>query len=134
MLRNRLYQTNETCNVFEQELSQLRSDLNEALEQKGANHEGDIKVLDAKVDALNDRFKLGMNKLQAAVGENRIANNGNSGPRDEDESIYTELLEDFREKNAIELNNMEDKIDAIMRDLRAINEVVEGKLKQVRQN
>lgn len=133
VLRNRLYQTNETCNVFEQELSQLRSDLNEALEQKGANHEGDIKVLDAKVDALNDRFKLGMNKLQAAVGENRIANNGNSGPRDEDESIYTELLEDFREKNAIELNNMEDKIDAIMRDLRAINEVVEGKLKQHQQ-
>ena len=54
-------------NSIEIELSELRADTTEQLERIGFDADGREKILEAKVEDLNDRLRLGMNKLQVRI-------------------------------------------------------------------
>ena len=64
-LRSRIQEVSESVNGIELELSELRADTTEQLERIGYDADGREKILVAKVEDLNDRLRLGMNKLQA---------------------------------------------------------------------
>lgn len=53
-------------NGIEIELSELRTDTTEQLERVAYEADGREKVLEAKVEDLSDRLRLGMNKLQVS--------------------------------------------------------------------
>ena len=55
---------------------------------------GKIKVCEARIEDLGDRLRLGMGKLQAAVGESKNGNRS-SGPSVPIEEVRTFLFEDF---------------------------------------
>ena len=63
-LRSRIAEVSEAVNGIEIELSELRADTTEQLERIGYDADGREKVLEAKVEDLSDRLRLGMNKLQ----------------------------------------------------------------------
>ena len=58
-------------NSIELELSGLRTDVSEGMSAASTDKEGKEKVLEAKIEDLNDRLRLGMNKLQ--VGGSDLA-------------------------------------------------------------
>ena len=51
---------------IELEVAALKNDLEENDEKNTADKEGKEKVLEAKIEDLSDRLRLGMNKLQVS--------------------------------------------------------------------
>ena len=100
---------------------------------EGENRE---KIIDAKLDDLSDRLRLGMNKLQVAVGENKASGGGGGGGSkvnlDEIDDNYEEEMEGIREKLAVQIAGIEEDIVDIKNDIRRQDEVIENKLKNVR--
>ncbi len=52
-------------------MSAMRAILNEGLERQNAEAAAREKVLEARLEDMNDRLRLGMNKMQAAVGSKK---------------------------------------------------------------
>ncbi len=123
-------------NSIEIEISSLRGEISEQLESNSTANEGKEKVLEAKVEDLSDRLRLGMNKLQTAIGD--INGGGGGGGAtgqtvslDEAEAMYAEDIEGVKEKVAAQAAELEEKITELRNEVRRQDEVIEGKIKMV---
>ncbi len=68
-LRARVQELNEFCNDLEIQVAEVRTESSDLNTKAAAKSEGKEKVLEAKIEDLSDRLRLGMGKLQAAIGE-----------------------------------------------------------------
>ena len=93
-LRNRIHEATETTKSIESEVAELRMELTEGLARIDDEKAGKEKVLEAKLEDMNDRLRLGMNKLQGAIGEARVANSNAKGRRRQDDDDDDEDDED----------------------------------------
>ncbi len=64
-----MQEVSDSLASIEQELAALKSETNDNFGRVGTDLDNTEQVLNAKVDDLGDRLRLGMNKLQAAVGK-----------------------------------------------------------------
>ncbi len=121
-------------NSIEIEISSLRGEISEQLESNSTANEGKEKVLEAKVEDLSDRLRLGMNKLQTAIGDINGGGGGATGQTvslDEAEAMYAEDIEGVKEKVAAQAAELEEKITELRNEVRRQDEVIEGKIKMV---
>ena len=72
--------------------------------------------------------------MKVAIGESRVNQNGGGGGDGDGggEEVYMEMMEDFREKHAVEMLALEDTINELRREMRGQDDIMESKLKQVR--
>ena len=131
-----MQETSDSVNSIEIEISSLRGEISEQLESNSTANEGKEKVLEAKVEDLSDRLRLGMNKLQTAIGD--INGGGGGGGAtgqtvslDEAEAMYAEDIEGVKEKVAAQAAELEEKITELRNEVRRQDEVIEGKIKMV---
>ncbi len=121
-------------NSIEIEISSLRGEISEQLESNSTANEGKEKVLEAKVEDLSDRLRLGMNKLQTAIGDINGGGGGATGQTvslDEAEAMYAEDIEGVKEKVAAQAAELEEKITELRNEVRRQDGVIEGKIKMV---
>ena len=84
----------------------------------------------ARIDDLGDKLRLGMNKLQAAVGE--TAKGGEvSISLEEAEALRQEEMEGVRERFSKTVAELNDQIGELKNNVRRQDEVIESKLKGV---
>ena len=57
------------ANDMEIQLAELQNDFKEVSDKNKTEAEGREKLLEAKIEDLSDRLRLGMGKLQQAIGE-----------------------------------------------------------------
>ena len=75
-LRTRIQEVNETTNDLDIQFAELQADSKDQLAKSGKEAEGREKLLEAKIEDLSDRLRLGMGKLQQAIGESSASVNG----------------------------------------------------------
>ncbi len=109
-LRGRIQEVSDSVNSIELELAALRTEVAEGANAASADKEGREKVLEAKIEDLSDRLRLGMNKLQTAIGESRGGGGGGGGGAtgttvslEEAEAMYAEDIEGVKEKMAVQV-------------------------------
>ena len=64
-----MQEVHEFCNDLEIQLAEMRNENEELLAKMNTSSEGREKLLEAKIEDLSDRLRLGMGKLQQAIGE-----------------------------------------------------------------
>ena len=67
---------NEGTNDLEIQLAELQNENKENMAKNSQEAEGREKLLEAKIEDLSDRLRLGMGKLQQAIGESSATVNG----------------------------------------------------------
>ena len=69
-MRTRIQEVSDFASGLELQISEIRVENEEVLTKNSGEHDGKEKILEAKLDDLNDRLRLGMASMQAAIGEN----------------------------------------------------------------
>jgi hypothetical protein len=82
-LRTRTQEVTEFCNDLEIQLAELRTESNEILAKTATSSEGREKLLEAKIEDLSDRLRLGMGKLQIAIGETSAVAHAGRGAKNQ---------------------------------------------------
>ena len=72
-----MQEVHEFCNDLEIQLAEMRNETDELVAKMNTSSAGREKLLEAKIEDLSDRLRLGMGKLQQAIGESS-AKNGRS--------------------------------------------------------
>ena len=75
-LRSRIGEVNESTNDLEIQFAELQNENKENMAKNSQEAEGREKLLEAKIEDLSDRLRLGMGKLQQAIGESSATVNG----------------------------------------------------------
>lgn len=75
-LRTRIQEVNESTNDLEIQFAELQSESKDQMTKSGKEAEGREKLLEAKIEDLSDRLRLGMGKLQQAIGESSASVKG----------------------------------------------------------
>ena len=57
-------------------MAQVQSESKDLVEKSNQDNDGKEKLLEAKIEDLGDRLRLGMGKLQQAIGETSASVNG----------------------------------------------------------
>ncbi len=92
---------NDSVNSIEIELSSLRTDVKEKAGTDAAAKESREKVLEAKIEDLSDRLRLGMYNMQNAIGETRKGGQtGTTVSLEEAEAVYGQDIEGVKESMA----------------------------------
>ena len=63
-VRARIVEINDSLNVMDLDIAALKAELGSDLNKINTDKQGKDKVLEAKIEDLSDRLRLGMNKLQ----------------------------------------------------------------------
>merc|ERR1719445_1148857 len=116
---------------IEQELAAVKSETNDSFSRVSTDVDNTETVLMARIDDLGDKLRLGMNKLQAAVGE--TARGGPDGELsislEEAEALRQEEMEGVRERFSKTVAELNDQIGELKNDVRRQDEIIESKLK-----
>ena len=75
-LRARIQEVHDGCNDLEIQVAQVQSEAKDLVEKSNQDNDGREKLLEAKIEDLGDRLRLGMGKLQQAIGETSASVNG----------------------------------------------------------
>ena len=75
-LRTRIQEINDSYNDLEVQVAQVQSESKDLVEKSNQDNDGKEKLLEAKIEDLGDRLRLGMGKLQQAIGETSASVNG----------------------------------------------------------
>ena len=75
-LRTRIQEVNESTNDLEIQFAELQTESKDQMTKSGKEAEGREKLLEAKIEDLSDRLRLGMGKLQQAIGESSASVKG----------------------------------------------------------
>ena len=75
-LRQRIQEVHEISNDMEIQLAEILNESKESMAKNNTAAEGREKLLEAKIEDLSDRLRLGMGKLQQAIGESSASVNG----------------------------------------------------------
>ena len=75
-LRSRIQEVHEFSNDLEIQWAEIQSESKDMMAKTITDAEGREKLLEAKLEDLSDRLRLGMGKLQQAIGESSASVNG----------------------------------------------------------
>ena len=75
-LRTRIQEITDSYNDLEVQVAQVQSESKDLVEKSNQDNDGREKLLEAKIEDLGDRLRLGMGKLQQAIGETSASVNG----------------------------------------------------------
>ena len=73
-------------------MAQVQSESKDLVEKSNQDNDGKEKLLEAKIEDLGDRLRLGMGKLQQAIGETSASVNGKNNHFDVIFSTYFQFV------------------------------------------
>ena len=147
-LRTRIQEVNETTNDLEIQFAELQTESKDQMTKSGKEAEGREKLLEAKIEDLSDRLRLGMGKLQQAIGESSASVKGKLATIDvslkvpweidlptfflfQSTKIQLEDAEGLREKIRGEMNHLESQLVHLGSRLDGQQSVIEKQLRTV---
>lgn len=130
-LRTRIQELSEFSNDLELQIAELRSECGEMQSKSTSAAEGREKVLEAKIEDLGDRLRLGMGKLQSAIGETSANGRGGGGTvsLEEVEKLHEADVEGIREKMTVQINALDEQITNLKAQLKNQQDLIENKLR-----
>ena len=129
-LRTRTQEFQEYNNDLEIHLVELRNESKEIVTQNNNASEGREKLLEAKIEDLSDRLRLGMGKLQQAIGESS-ASVGRLAPVAN--AMQTQDSSGLREKMQGEMNVVTKEMTVIKTTLQSQQQLIENQLRSHQQ-
>jgi len=129
-LRTRIQEVNEITNDLEIQFAELQTESKDQMTKSGKEAEGREKLLEAKIEDLSDRLRLGMGKLQQAIGESSASVKGKLATIDSTK-IQLEDAEGLREKIRGEMNHLESQLVHLGSRLDGQQSVIEKQLRTV---
>ncbi|XP_043188162.1 myosin heavy chain, non-muscle-like [Amphibalanus amphitrite] len=132
--RQRFKELSDGLNLLEGNFNEDKLETEQKLHKEAQERENLEKVMDAKVDDLSDRLRIGMASLQSALGEaNSRGGTGHAGPGlsiEEIERLQNSNNEGVREQMAKSIAEVDTKIAELRTRVEQQDEVIENKLKQ----
>ena len=123
-LTTRTQELREANNVLETHLAKVKSETNEEFTKYNYEAEGREKLLEAKIDDMGDRLRLGMGKLQQAIGETNTVDTS---------KLKLEDTSGLREKIRGEMNLIEKEMTTLKSKIDNHEELIENQLKSQQQ-
>ena len=123
-LTTRTQELREANNVLETHLAKVKSETNEEFTKCNYEAEGREKLLEAKIEDMGDRLRLGMGKLQQAIGETNTVDTS---------KLKLEDTSGLREKIRGEMNLMEKEMTTLRSKIDNHEELIENQLKSQQQ-
>ena len=123
-LTTRTQELREANNVLETHLAKVKSETNEEFTKCNYEAEGREKLLEAKIEDMGDRLRLGMGKLQQAIGETNTVDLS---------KLKLEDTTGLREKIRGEMNLMEKEMTTLRSKIDNHEELIENQLKSQQQ-
>ncbi|XP_037094230.1 putative leucine-rich repeat-containing protein DDB_G0290503 [Pollicipes pollicipes] len=132
--RQRFKELNDGLNLLESSFNEDKLETEKKLAKEEQERENLEKVMDAKVDDISDRLRIGMASLQSALGEAN-SKGGQPGPPpglpiEEIERLQNMNNEGVREQMAKSIADVDTKIAELRTRVEQQDEVIENKLKQ----
>ncbi|XP_042890384.1 dynactin subunit 1-like isoform X1 [Penaeus japonicus] len=132
-VRNKLGEMTNTINSLEDDMKQHRLEQEKVIASEIVQRQNENKIIEAKIDDLEDRQRRGMASLQAAVGDVASKNTGKKTPDyDEIQRLQNENADGIREQVAKDVAKIENRLGTVETKVQQQEKRMDNKLESAK--